>query len=108
MRAYSDKEIERYIAGGDPFDKAGAYAIQNADFDPVAGLTGCYANVMGLPLCHLTTQLRRLGVHPPADVPGACRAATGYACTVHDAILDPQARPCRHEVLLGPRAGENR
>ena len=102
------RRIRQYVASGESHDKAGAYAIQNADFDPVAGLTGCYANVMGLPLCHLTTQLRRLGLYPPVDVPGACRAATGYACTVHDAILDPQALPCRHELPPGLRAGENR
>ncbi len=34
MRAYSDREIEAYIAGGDPFDKAGAYAIQHSGFNP--------------------------------------------------------------------------
>ena len=50
MRAYTDAEIERYIAGGDPFDKAGAYAIQHADFRPVARIEGCYCNVIGLPL----------------------------------------------------------
>jgi septum formation protein len=50
MRAYTDAEIETYIATGDPFDKAGAYAIQHAGFHPVERLEGCYCNVMGLPL----------------------------------------------------------
>jgi MAF protein len=94
MRDYTADEIQRYVASGDPFDKAGAYAIQNRGFNPVPFLAGCYANVMGLPLCHLTVQLRRLGVRPPVDVPAACQASTGYDCPVFRSILDPQAQPC--------------
>ena len=62
MRNYSDVEIDAYIATGDPFDKAGAYAIQHPTFSPVAGLSGCYLGVMGLPLCDLIPLLRRLGL----------------------------------------------
>jgi septum formation protein len=51
MRDYRDDEIEAYIKSGDPFDKAGSYAIQYADFHPVARIDGCYNNVVGLPLC---------------------------------------------------------
>jgi septum formation protein len=50
MRDYSDDEITAYIATGDPFDKAGGYAIQHVDFAPVAGIDGSYSNVVGLPL----------------------------------------------------------
>lgn len=50
MRDYSDTEMEAYIASGDPFDKAGGYAIQNEDFRPVERIEGCYNNVVGLPL----------------------------------------------------------
>lgn len=50
MRAYTDAEIEAYIATGDPFDKAGGYAIQHPDFVPVASIAGSYSNVVGLPL----------------------------------------------------------
>jgi MAF protein len=50
MRDYSDAEIEAYVAGGDPLDKAGAYAIQHAGFHPVAHIEGCYTGVVGLPL----------------------------------------------------------
>jgi septum formation protein len=50
MRQYSDAEIERTIALGTPFDKAGAYAIQDEDFGSVESISGCYCNVMGLPL----------------------------------------------------------
>jgi septum formation protein len=51
MRNYSDEEIRAYIQTGDPMDKAGAYAIQHPDFQPVHSMQGCYAGVMGLPLC---------------------------------------------------------
>lgn len=50
MRPYADAEIEASIARGDPFDKAGAYAIQDAAFSPVAEYEGCYCNVVGLSL----------------------------------------------------------
>jgi MAF protein len=50
MRCYTDAEMEEYIASGDPFDKAGAYAIQHPVFRPVARVEGCYCNVVGLPL----------------------------------------------------------
>jgi septum formation protein len=50
MRDYSDDEIEAYIATGDPFDKAGSYAIQHAGFHPVARIEGSYSNVVGFPL----------------------------------------------------------
>jgi MAF protein len=54
MRDYTDAEISAYIATGDPFDKAGAYAIQHPAFHPVAAIEGCYLCVVGLPLCALT------------------------------------------------------
>ena len=50
MRRYSDAEIAASIARGDPFDKAGAYAIQDEGLAPVARFDGCYCNVVGLPL----------------------------------------------------------
>ena len=87
MRNYSQAEIAAYVATGDPLDKAGAYAIQHAGFHPAKALEGCYANVMGLPLCHLTRQLRRLHVVPPVDVPVACQAALEYQCPVYKEIL---------------------
>lgn len=87
MRLYSDAEIETYITGGDPLDKAGAYAIQHAGFHPVENFHGCYACVMGLPLCHLTRTLGRLGVTPSNDIPAVCQANLGYTCPVYPAIL---------------------
>ena len=87
MRAYTDAEMAAYVASGDPLDKAGAYAIQHPGFHPVASFEGCYANVVGLPLCHLTHGLRSLGVEPPHDVPTACQAHTGRRCLVYGAVL---------------------
>lgn len=87
MRNYSEAEIMEYVASGDPLDKAGAYAIQHAGFHPVNGLQGCYANVMGLPLCHLARNLENLGISPPVDVPQACQVALKYDCTVFEGIL---------------------
>lgn len=64
MRDYSDGEIEEYIASGDPFDKAGAYAIQHPEFKPAERIEGCYACVMGLPVCHVLRALAQFGLKP--------------------------------------------
>ena len=88
MRAYSDAEIEAYVASGDPLDKAGAYAIQHAGFHPVESLAGCYANVVGLPLCHLANMLFRQGLPVRADLPQVCQSAPGYRCPVYQQIFD--------------------
>ncbi len=87
MRAYSDAEVRAYIASGDPMDKAGAYAIQNEDFDPAPAVQGCFANVVGLPLCHLTRTLEKMGLSPEKDVPASCQAALDYCCPVYETIL---------------------
>jgi predicted house-cleaning NTP pyrophosphatase (Maf/HAM1 superfamily) len=87
MRNYSDEDIAAYILTGDPLDKAGAYAIQHPRFKPVESLTGCFAGVMGLPLCHLTRTLRKLGLSPSADVPANCQTHLDYQCPVSRAIL---------------------
>lgn len=90
MREYSAAEIAGYVAGGDPLDKAGAYAIQHDGFRPVEHFNHCYASVMGLPLCHLTRALRQLGAEPPADVPTACQQFNDYQCPIYQEILEPK------------------
>ena len=60
MREYSDQELAAYVASGGPFDKAGAYAVQDVDFHPASHVEGCYLNVVGLPLCEVATLLARL------------------------------------------------
>ncbi len=87
MRAYSAHEVDRYIASGDPLDKAGAYGIQHPDFQPVESMAGCYASVMGLPLCSLSVLLRQAEVFPGADIPGNCQATINYQCPVFNAYL---------------------
>lgn len=61
MRAYDDEEIEASVARGDPFDKAGGYAIQDEILRPVESYEGCYCNVVGLPLWSVIEMLRKLG-----------------------------------------------
>ncbi|GAB4512982.1 MAG: Maf family nucleotide pyrophosphatase [Anaerolineae bacterium] len=75
MRPYTDAEINAYIASGDPFDKAGSYAIQNADFHPVAHIEGCYDNVVGLPLCAVQRALVEIG-WPGLAAPADCDCET--------------------------------
>lgn len=65
FRALTDDEIARYIASGEPMDKAGSYAIQGLGVCFVAGISGSYSNVVGLPLCRLTLALKELGVPLP-------------------------------------------
>jgi MAF protein len=87
MRDYSDKEIEAYIESGDPLDKAGAYAIQHAGFHPVAHMQGCFANVIGLPLCHLQRSLQKWGISFDTNLSFACQAHLSYNCPVTNSIL---------------------
>ncbi|MCE2471070.1 MAG: septum formation protein Maf [Anaerolineae bacterium] len=61
MRAFSEAEIDAYVATGDPLDKAGAYGIQNEEFRPVARIEGSYSNVVGLPLEALKAALGDIG-----------------------------------------------
>ncbi|MEZ4716389.1 MAG: Maf family protein [Caldilineaceae bacterium] len=74
MRAYTDAEIAAYVATGDPMDKAGAYAIQHAAFNPVAQMEGCYSAVMGLPLGDFADLLAEFGVTVPQPVAPIRRA----------------------------------
>lgn len=87
MRDYSDEEIARYVEGGDPLDKAGAYAIQHAEFDPVSHVEGCWLTVVGFPLCHLGRALAKFGVVVPSNMPGACQAFTQRDCVVSFEIM---------------------
>ena len=57
----TQKEIEEYVASGEPFDKAGGYAIQGKGGRFVTRVEGCYFNVVGLPLARLYGILRDFG-----------------------------------------------
>jgi MAF protein len=87
MRSYSNDEIERYIQSGDPMDKAGAYGIQNSEFQPVASMEGCYASVMGLPLCSLGNLLRQIKIDPLEDLARNCQLTINYQCPVFQKYL---------------------
>ena len=53
FRDLTDREIARYVASGEPMDKAGSYGIQGGAALFCTGMTGDYYNVMGLPVCRL-------------------------------------------------------
>ena len=82
MRPFTDTEIENYVASGDPEGKAGAYAIQNDVFQPVSSIQGCYACVMGLPLCHTELLFSQLGIHFEKDFSRCCKANISYPCSL--------------------------
>ena len=88
MRDYSDGEIQEYVASGDPLDKAGAYAIQHPDFHPVTHMHGCFASVMGLPVCHVILQMRKMDLQPNTEFFLSCETLLEYQCPVSNAILN--------------------
>ena len=84
MRHYGDDEMLASIAAGGVFDKAGAYAIQDPVFHPVARIRGCYMNVMGLPLCEVIRGLRAAGETLAAQEPirHDCLRENGDPCWI--------------------------
>ena len=87
MRNYGEDEIAAYVDSGDPFDKAGGYAIQHEGFRPVDRLYGCYANVVGLPLCHLARTLKKIDILPEVNIPIACQNTLHFHCPVYKSIF---------------------
>ncbi|RLD05102.1 MAG: septum formation protein Maf [Chloroflexota bacterium] len=87
MREYTDDEIRDYIASGDPMDKAGAYGIQNRDFNPAPDFFGCFANVMGLPLCHLALLMKEMGIETDHRVADRCQDSIDYQCPIYADVL---------------------
>jgi len=65
FRALTQDDIERYVATGEPFDKAGGYAIQGRAAAFISHLDGSYSGVMGLPLFETTEILAKIGYHLP-------------------------------------------
>ena len=67
FKRLSNAEIEWYIQTGEPFDKAGAYAIQGVGSFLVKSINGSYTNVVGLPVCEIIDFLIKegvIGLHP--------------------------------------------
>ena len=87
LRYLTDQEIDASIASGVPRDKAGAYAVQDADLRPAADWEGCYNNIVGLPICRLLEMLQELGYQLPDGwtVPDA--VACGDDCPTVSAQL---------------------
>ena len=65
MRRLQPVEIEQYVAGGEPMDKAGAYGIQGFGARFIEHIEGCYYNVVGLPLARLCALLEVAGYRVP-------------------------------------------
>jgi septum formation protein len=61
MKPLTSAEIMWYVQTGEPFDKAGGYAIQGIGSFMIESIQGSYTNVVGLPLCELIQMLNRLG-----------------------------------------------
>lgn len=64
--ALDENDIAVYVASGEPFGKAGAYAIQGRGAALIEHLEGSYSGVMGLPLFETARLLRGFGIKPPA------------------------------------------
>jgi septum formation protein len=62
MAPMDSETIRRYVATGEPRDKAGSYAIQGIGLQFVSSIKGSYSNVVGLDVCALMSELNRLGV----------------------------------------------
>ena len=88
MRVYSEDELRRYVASGDPLERAGAYAIQHEGFSPVAVVRGCWANVVGLPLCHLYRAMRAWDLAEPNHPLDCCPRAVEEGCPWAREILE--------------------
>lgn len=64
IKELEDQEIERYLQTGEPFDKAGAYAVQGIGSFMVEKIFGSYTNVVGLPMTELIQVLIKMGALP--------------------------------------------
>jgi septum formation protein len=65
FRVLTPDDVERYVATGEPFDKAGGYGIQGRAAAFISHLDGSYSGVMGLPLFETAGILAKIGYHLP-------------------------------------------
>jgi septum formation protein len=61
VKSLTSAEMNWYVQTGEPYDKAGGYAIQGIGSFMIESIRGSYTNVVGLPLCELVQMLHRLG-----------------------------------------------
>jgi septum formation protein len=69
VRDLTDADIEDYVRGGEPLDKAGSYGIQECGAAVVERVEGCFYNVVGLPVARLCRLLQELGCRPQGPGP---------------------------------------
>lgn len=84
FKTLTDAEIEWYIQTGEPFDKAGAYAIQGIGTFLVKSIAGSYTNVVGLPVCEVVEFLireRAIGFDRPRPATGGQDAQSAVSGT---------------------------
>ncbi len=82
LRSYQEAEMKAYVDSGACMDKAGGYALQDRNFDPVVALDGCAASVMGLPLALLVEVCQDEFACPTLQgfCPSHCSQLTGRTC----------------------------
>lgn len=80
MRPVDEQKIRGYVSSGEPLDKAGAYALQGNGGELVDWYSGCYSNIVGLPLCHVFFALRKMGVSMSERPEPAFARAFGFTC----------------------------
>jgi MAF protein len=93
IRYLDDAEIEASIERGDPFDKAGAYAIQDPLLAPVESYEGCYCSVVGLPLWSTIEMLRKAGI--------------GVQAEAGDLLPQCASCPLRPQEMVGAEDGQS-
>ena len=67
FRSLSDDQIQDYLATGEPFDKAGAYAVQGLGASLIEHVEGSYTNIVGLPIDEVLAVLHAAGLYHPKD-----------------------------------------
>lgn len=72
FKVMTPAEIQRYVASGEPMDKAGAYGIQGLGGIFVESLHGSFTGVMGLPVFETITLLQSWGLETPPFLPSSC------------------------------------
>lgn len=80
MRRYSDDEIDRYVATGEPLDCAGAYDVHRLGGALIDSIDGCFSAIVGLPIVEASRLLAEAGITPETDPVSVCSALYGRAC----------------------------
>ncbi len=85
MHLYTEIAIGAYLSTGEPFDKAGSYAVQGAGGALVASVEGCYTTVVGFPLCRVAALLYKAGFSLSTDPTVGC--SPGHACALNSRVI---------------------